>query len=157
MGYKIKQYEPLPRTNLWGDVAKFNSLFDHLFVSPVTPWANNENELLNSGWIMPVDIHESKDNVVVRVDLPGTNKEDIDITVQDNVLTIRGERKQEVKQKEHDILREERVYGAFSRTFRLPAEVAQEKVSAEYRDGVLSLTLPKKEEAKPKQIKVAIK
>lgn len=104
-----------------------------------------------------IEVREEADHFLVRADLPGIRKEDIDISVTENVVTLKGERKAESERKEKNYFYSERVYGAFSRTIELPAEIEAEKVRASYKDGVLELTLPKVESAKPKQIKVEVK
>jgi HSP20 family protein len=103
-----------------------------------------------------VDVSEDKDNVIVKADLPGLTKDDVEITLQDNVLTLRGEKKQQTERKEENFYRMERVHGTFSRSFELPVAVNANKVAATFKDGVLHITLPKAEEAKPKQIKVNV-
>jgi HSP20 family protein len=102
------------------------------------------------------DISEDKDNFVFSVEIPGMNKEDFKVTVQDNTLTIRGEKKQESEVKDSNYRRVERSYGAFSRSFSLPASVKSDKIKAAYENGVLKLVLPKAEESKPKEIPISI-
>ncbi len=109
-----------------------------------------------SAWAPNVDIHETPDALLLEADLPGVDGKDLDVRVEDNLLTIRGERKFESKVTEEDYLRLERAYGSFSRSFSLPHSVDTEKVEAEYKNGVLTVRLPKREEAKPKQVKVAV-
>jgi HSP20 family protein len=107
-------------------------------------------------WAPPVDIYETENELVVKADLPDVNPQDLDIRVEGNILTIRGERKFENKVNEENYLRVERAYGSFSRSFSLANSVKSEAINAEYHDGVLTLSLPKREEAKPKQIKVNV-
>lgn len=104
-----------------------------------------------------VDIIDEKDHVKVKADLPGMKKEEIEINVENDTLTIKGEKKEEKEVKEKDFIRSERYYGAFHRAFSLPASIDAAKANAIYKDGVLEVTLPKKEGAKPKQTKVEIK
>jgi HSP20 family protein len=92
----------------------------------------------------------------VKIDLPGLTKDDVSVTIQNNFLTIKGERKHEVEKKEANFHHRERVYGSFARTIELPTRVESGKVEATFRDGVLQITLPKSEEAKPKEIKVSV-
>ena len=113
--------------------------------------------LLEGIWSPSVDVYQTDDKIVVKADVPGLDKKDFDIAVVDHHLTIKGERKHENEVKEENYHRTERVYGTFERSFELPATVDTEKIQAEYKDGVLELTLPKKEEAKPKQIAVKVK
>ena len=99
---------------------------------------------------------EEKDNFLVKVDLPGLSKDDVSLTIQDNFLTIKGERKHEVEKKDTNFFHRERVHGTFARTIELPTRVDAGKVAATFRDGVLHVTLPKSEEAKPKEIQVSV-
>ena len=112
---------------------------------------------LTEAWSPAIDIYDSKDNILVRADLPGLSKDEIDISVQNDTLTIRGGKKHESEHKEKEYLRKERFYGSFYRSIALPSTVDSLKVTATYKNGVLELVLPKKEEAKPKQIKVDVK
>ena len=107
-------------------------------------------------WAPAVDIYETENELVVKADLPDVNPQDLDIRVEGNIPTIRGERKFENKVNEENYLRVERAYGSFSRSFSLANSVKSEAIQAEYHDGVLALSLPKREEAKPKQIKVNV-
>jgi len=110
-----------------------------------------------TAWAPEVDIHETPDALVLEADLPGVDEKDLDIRVENNMLTIRGERKFEKKVSEENYLRVERAYGSFTRSFSLPHTVNTEQVQANYEKGVLTVRLPKREEAKPKQIKVSVK
>src|ERR1700726_4239028 len=107
-------------------------------------------------WAPAVDIYETENELVVKADLPDRNPQDLDIRVEDNILTIRGERKFESKVSDDNYLRIERAYGSFSRSFSLANSVNSDAIKADYHDGVLMLGLPKTEEAKPKQIKVNV-
>ena len=107
-------------------------------------------------WAPAVDIFESEHELVVKADLPDVKPEELDIRVENNILTIRGERKFEKKVDEKNYLRVERSYGSFARSFSLANTVNSEAIKADYKDGVLTLTIPKREEAKPKQIKVSV-
>jgi len=109
-----------------------------------------------ASWAPAVDIYETAHELVVKVDLPDVKPEDLDVRVENNILTIRGERKFENKVNEENYLRVERAYGAFSRSFSLASTVNTGAIKADYKDGVLTLTIPKREEAKPKQIKVQV-
>ncbi len=105
-------------------------------------------------WSPLCDIYEEGDDIVVKAEIPGVDRGDIDVQVENNVLTIRGERRREKEVKSDNLYRTERSYGAFSRSFTLPVTVDTERIKAEYKDGVLHVTLPKVEEAKPRKIKV---
>jgi HSP20 family protein len=107
-------------------------------------------------WAPAVDIYETEHELVVKADLPEVNPQNLDIRVVNNILTIRGERKFENKVKEENYLRIERAYGSFSRSFSLANSVNSEAINADYHNGVLTLNIPKREEAKPKQIKVNV-
>src|SRR5690242_21454003 len=109
-----------------------------------------------STWAPAVDIYETEQELVVKADLPDVDPKDLDIRVENNILTIRGERKFEKKQENGDYLRVERAYGSFSRSFSLANTVNTEAIKADYHNGVLTLNVPKREEAKPKQIKVNV-
>jgi HSP20 family protein len=107
-------------------------------------------------WAPAVDIFETEHELVVKADLPDVNASDLDIRVENNILTIRGERKFEKKVNENNYLRVERSYGSFARSFSLANTVNSEAIKADYQNGVLTLNIPKREEAKPKQIKVNV-
>jgi HSP20 family protein len=108
-------------------------------------------------WMPPVDIYSTGEHeLVIKAEIPGMNKDDIDITVENFLLTIRGEKKTEQAVKDEQFHRVERSYGAFSRSFALPHTVDSNNVQAEYKDGVLTVKLPIREEAKPRQIKVNV-
>ena len=109
-----------------------------------------------TAWAPAVDIYETENELVIKADLPEVNPQDLDIRVENNILTIRGERKFEKKVNEQNYLRIERAYGSFTRSFSLANSVKSEEIKAEYENGALSLHVPKREEAKPKQIKVNV-
>ena len=115
-----------------------------------------EEEMAQGAWIPAVDIYETKDSIMLNVELPGVTKEDMALEVKDNTLTIKGEKRLEKDLKEENFHRMERTYGSFMRSFTLPSTVHQEKVKAKFKDGILEITLPKAEEAKPKQIRVDV-
>ena len=102
----------------------------------------------------PVDVYEDEHNLMLKLEVPGMNEEDLKVSLEDNTLTVTGERKFEKEEKEENFHRIERRYGTFTRTFRLPSTVDTEKVEAGYDKGILKITLAKRAEAKPKQIKV---
>jgi HSP20 family protein len=126
--------------------------FDRLFESP---FAAISREGLQAGFSPAIEVHEDADNVTVNVELPGVDKKDVSVTIHDGVLVISGERRQEREIKEHDLFRSERLYGRFERQLGLTQPVVSEKVKAAYKDGVLTVTLPKAAEAKPKAIDIA--
>lgn len=111
---------------------------------------------LFGGWNPTVDVFQDKDNVIVRAELPGMKKEEIELTFQEEMLTISGERKQESEVLEGEVYRSERFFGKFHRTVSMPTKVDAEKIKASYKDGILSVELPKAPEAKAKQIEVSV-
>jgi len=141
----------------WAGFGRLSSLrdeLDRLFESPWTELARTSQLL--SGWTPALDIHEDKDHFTVCVELPGMKREDIDVSLHDGAVSISGERQTEKKYDEADAYRTERFFGKFQRTVTLPAPVAADKVKAQYKDGLLTVTLPKTEAAKPKQIEVNV-
>jgi HSP20 family protein len=111
---------------------------------------------LGGSWAPAVDILEHEGNIILKAELPGVEAKDVDIRVENNVLSLRGERKFDAEVKKEAYHRVERAYGAFSRSFTLPTSVDTEHIKAEFKDGVLRVTLPKREEAKPKQISISV-
>jgi HSP20 family protein len=129
---------------------RMNRLFD----DAGRGWRSDEPAATTS-WSPSVDIFETEGEIVVKSELPGMDRKDISLHLENNVLTLRGERKFEKETKEENYHRIERSYGNFSRSFSIPATVDEEQIRADYKDGVLKIVLPKKEQAKPKQIKIA--
>ncbi len=131
---------------------RINRLFGEMYSR------RSEDDLMSRGeWLPAVDIHETdKGELVLRAELPGMKREEIDLRVENNVLTLRGERKRESEVRDDQYHRIERAYGTFARSFALPSTIDTEKVRAEYKDGVLTVTMPTREEAKPKQIPVHV-
>jgi HSP20 family protein len=117
-----------------------------------------QDDVMRRGtWIPPVDIYEGPNHeMVIKAELPDIRREDIDIRVEDNTLTISGEKKLDEDVKQEQFHRVERAYGTFARSFSLPATIDTEKVNADYKNGVLTVKLPMREEAKPKQIQVKV-
>jgi HSP20 family protein len=108
-------------------------------------------------WIPPVDIYQNdRQEIVIKAEMPGLKREDIDLRVENNTLTLKGERKRETEVKDEQYHRVERVHGVFVRSFSLPATVDANNVSADYKDGILTVVLPMREEAKPRQIQVQV-
>ncbi len=138
----------------FGRLSSLHDEIDRLFEAPLAEFARQHNVF--GGWSPALDIYEQKDNVVVRAELPGMKKEDIDVSLHENTLSISGERKHEESHKDEAMYRSERFFGRFQRSVVLPTPVAVDKIKAQYKDGVLTVTLPKAEEAKPKQINVNI-
>ena len=136
----------------FGRLSNLRDEIDRLFDAPLGELAQ-ASQLL-SGWTPALDMREDKDSIVVKAELPGMKKEEIEVSLHDGCLSISGERKAEEKFKDAEVYRAERFVGRFQRTVTLPSAVAADKVTAQYQDGVLTITLPKSEEAKPKQINV---
>jgi HSP20 family protein len=116
-----------------------------------------DDELASGTWVPPVDVAEAQDKILVRAEVPGMKQDDITIEFENGVLTIKGERKIEKNGEGVTWHRVERTYGNFVRSFTLPRTVDAERISASYREGILEIEVPKKEEAKPKQIRIAVK
>lgn len=138
----------------FGRLTDLRDEIDRLFEVPLAELARSSQIL--SGWTPWMDVYEDKDNVYVRAELPGMKKEDIDLSLHNGSLSISGERKSEDKYKDAEVYRSERFFGRFQRTVTLPTTVAADKVKAQYQDGILTVTLPKAEEAKPKHIDVSV-
>ncbi|MGA8367286.1 MAG: Hsp20/alpha crystallin family protein [Candidatus Acidiferrales bacterium] len=117
--------------------------------------AQSDNAALTT-WAPAVDIYETENELVLKADLPDINEKDLDVRIENNMLTIHGERKFEQEVKEDNYLRMERTYGSFSRSFSLPNTVNSEAIKAEYKNGVLTVELPKRAESKPKQVKINV-
>jgi HSP20 family protein len=146
-----------PNLPVWPGFGRLTDLrdeIDRLFDSTFSDFARLPSVF--SGWTPAVDLIENKDNVIVKAELPGMKREDIEVTLHEGALNIAGERKAEQKVEEGGLHRSERFFGRFQRTITLPAPVAVDKVKADYKDGILTVTLPKTEEAKPKQIDVSV-
>jgi HSP20 family protein len=142
----------------WEPFRDFTTLQDRInrvFRDTYTEGGQDQS-LATSSFAPAVDVYEDEHNVTLKVEVPGIDEKDIDIRLENNTLTVHGERKIEKEEKEENYRRVERQYGSFTRTFTLPTTVDSEHVSANYDKGVLSITLPKKAEAKPKQIKVNV-
>jgi HSP20 family protein len=141
---KLVQYEnPGLAWPTFGRLANLQDELDRLLETPLRSWAP------------ALDVHEDKDSFVIRTELPGLRREDIDVSLHDGAVIIAGERQAEEVKEGVEVHRRERYYGKFQRALTLPAPVAADQVKAQYKDGVLTVTLPKVEAAKPKQITVS--
>jgi HSP20 family protein len=144
------RFASLQTYNPFEGLAGFRRIFDE-------PLANFLREDLSGNadaWKPRLDVVETKDGILLKVDIPGVKQEDINISIEENVLTVKGERKNESEVSEEGFTRFERSYGAYQRSVALPPTVDTDRVKATYKDGVLEIQLPKKEEARPKAIKV---
>lgn len=152
---------PWREENFWGnpfgELEKIQDEMNKLFNFSLARRPYKGLDLLEGAWSPAVDVYDSKDNIIVKADIPGMKKDEISVSVQGNILVIRGEKKHENKTKTGNFIRTERFYGGFNRAISLPAEIDPAKVSANYKEGVLELTLPKREDSKPKQIAIDVK
>ena len=146
-----------PEFSTWtgfGQLTNLRDEIDRLFETPLAELARSSQLL--SGWNPAFDVYEDKDNVYVRAELPGMRKEEIDLSLHNGSLSVFGERKSDDTLKDAEVYRAERFFGRFQRTITLPTPVAVDKIKAQYKDGILSVTLPKAEEAKPRHIDVTV-
>ncbi len=136
----------------WSPLDQLSTLrneINRLFEAPIENGSDNFN-----AWVPAVDLYEDKENLIVKAELPGLKKEDINISLHENTLTLSGERREEKKYEGAETSRQERLFGRFTRSFALSKSVDAAKVRAVYADGILTVTLPKAEEAKPRQITI---
>ena len=145
----LTRWEPFREFSTLQD--RMNRLFRESYNEP-----GRDESLVASGFAPAVDVYEDEHNVTLKLEVPGVKQDDLDVQVENNTLTIRGERKFEKEEKEENFQRIERRYGSFSRSFTLPNTIDTDSVNANYENGVLKVELAKREEAKPKQIKVGI-
>src|SRR5438105_11638064 len=146
----LANWEPFRQYSTMQDrTSRMNRLFRELLNSEAP-----EEALTTTSFAPPVDIYEDEHNIALKLEVPGIDEKDIDVRIDNNTLTVHGERKIEKEEKEENFRRVERQYGSFTRSFTLPSSVDPGQVSADYNKGVLNIKLAKKAEAKPKQIKV---
>ncbi len=143
----IVRYDP------FRDIRTLQDEVNRLFSSNLPRFFNDEG-IARGAWSPNVDIFENKDQIVIEAELPGMNREDFDLSVENNVLTLYGERRFEKKDEGDNYHRVERSYGSFSRSFTLPQSVSAEGANAEFRNGVLRVSLPKREEVKARKIQI---
>ena len=132
------------------ELVAMNNRLNRTVNDPYTP----RTEDAFGTWAPPVDIFEKNDHLVIRAEIPGVQKEDMDVRIENGVLTLQGDRRQDTEVREENAHRLERVYGMFTRTFSLPTTVDAAKVTATYKDGILEVSVPKVETAKPKQVEI---
>ena len=135
---------------------RMNRIFDDAFRGVPGRGQQEDDWALGGTWAPPVDIYEREGNLVLKAELPGIDPKDVDVRVENNVLTLTGERKFENEVKREQYHRVERAYGRFSRSFTLPNVVDTANIKAEFKEGLLRVVMPKREEAKPKQISIAV-
>jgi len=140
-------------SDFFGIQREINRVFDNF----VRGGVQADENFQMSYWTPAVDIAEQENDYVVKMELPGVNKDDVKISLESNILTIKGEKKQEKEEKNKNVHRLERTYGSFQRSFTLPTTVKSDTIDAFFKEGVLTISLPKAEEAKPKQIEVKVK
>jgi HSP20 family protein len=151
----ITRFDPFRELTTLQD--RMNRLFQDSMASPGSAISRSGEESLMGGSFIPsVDVYEDDNSIILKMEVPGVDQKDIDVRVENNLLTVQGERKFEKEEKEENFQRIERRYGRFSRSFTLPNSVDSEHVQADYENGVLKIKLTKRAEAKPKQIKVNI-
>ncbi|PYV97175.1 MAG: molecular chaperone [Acidobacteria bacterium] len=140
----------------WDPFREFTTLQDRMNRLFRDSFSEGQEALTTSTFAPPVDVYEDEHNVTLKIEVPGIDEKDIDVRIENNTLTVHGERKFEKEEKEENYRRVEREYGSFTRSFTLPNSVDPENVQANYEKGVLKIKLAKKAEAKPKQIKVNV-
>ncbi len=145
----------LMRWDPFRELEEMSDRLNRMFARPATR-TNGKETMVVADWTPTVDISETDGEYQIKAEIPDVKKEDVKVTLEDGVLTIQGERKQEKEEKGKKYHRIERSYGSFVRSFSLPDVIDEEKVKAEFKDGVLSLHLPKSEKAKPKAIEVQV-
>ena len=150
----IRLQQPSVQWPAFERLSNLREEMDRLFEAPLAGLVRSSNFL--SGWSPALDVYEDKDTYTVKAELPGMKKEEINVSLQEGTLSIFGERKAENKYEGAEVYRAERYVGRFQRSVLLPGSVAVDKISAKYKDGVLTVTLPKTEESKPKQIDVSV-
>ena len=143
----------ITRFDPFRDLAQLQDRVNRIFQESAS---SREEGFNTTSFVPPVDIYETEQNIVLKVEAPGLDQKDLDIRIENNTITIRGERKFEKETKEENYHRVERRYGSFQRSFGLPQTVNTENVTADYENGILKVTLAKRAEAKPKQIKVNV-
>jgi HSP20 family protein len=133
---------------------RLNSVLDEAFNS--WPFQSNENGALTSSWLPACDVFEDKDAVKIVAEVPGVRPEDVKISLENNILTVRGEKKQQAEETSERVHRYERTYGTFERAFSLPTSVDPDRIAATYANGILTVSIPKAERARPREIPVKV-
>jgi HSP20 family protein len=143
----VVRWDPFKDLNL------LQERMNHLFEEANRGWRAGEPSA-TTAWSPAVDIYETDSEIIVKAEIPGVDKKDIELSLEENVLTLKGERQFEKETKDENYHRIERAYGSFSRSFSIPAVVDEKKIEADYKEGVLTIRLPKTEKTKPKQIRI---
>jgi HSP20 family protein len=145
---QLVKYNPM--RDIFSQPRFMSRIFDDFFY----PFDRHDGEMSAWNWQPVVDVYDNDDNIILKAELPGLDKKDIEIDVKDRILTLKGERASDHEVKEDNYVRRERFFGRFERMFTLPADVDPEKIKADYKDGVLKIDIPKPEARKPRQITV---
>jgi len=148
--WTVTTRRPMPN-----DLVTLQNRVDRLMTDLMGPWA--EGNSLAASWLPPVDVFEGKEALKIIAELPGVKPEDVKISLENRTLTLKGEKKQVAEETTEKVHRYERAYGSFERTFTLPGTVNPEQIQATYADGLLTIVLPKAEQAKPREIPVTVR
>jgi len=155
MAFELTTWKPFRELTPFKDFERMRREMDRLWDSFFEGGLRKRTEGAGE-WLPSLDVAETKNEIVVKAEVAGMDPKDIDISLSDGVLTIKGEKKQEKEEKEADYHLVERSYGSFTRLVQLPQEVQRDKISASYKNGILKITLPKSEEAKKKEVKIKV-
>ncbi len=136
------------------DLVTLRERMNRLFEDAVSTARSEEKDMISSSWAPAVDIYEDEKQLVLTAEIPGINEKDVEIKIEDNTLSIHGERKLEKETKEENYHRIERAYGSFYRSFTLPNHIDQDKIQAEHENGVLKISMPKRPELQPRKVKI---
>jgi HSP20 family protein len=154
MAWELTTWKPFRELAPFGDFERMRRDMDRLWESFFQRGVRRSDA--ESEWLPSLDMAETKNEIVVKAEVPGMDPKEIGISLSDGLITIKGEKKQEREEKEKDYHLVERSYGTFTRSIRLPKEVQSDKINASYKNGVLTVTLPKSEEAKKKEVKIKV-
>ncbi len=146
----------LARWDPFKELEEIRDAFDRFFGRSLALKKSEPSIFDSTPWTPSIDMIDKKDSIVVKAEIPGVDKKNIKVTFQDNTLTIKGETKREEEEKKGNYYYSERYYGSFSRTIELPVEIEKDKVKANYKDGILTITLPKSKEAESKETEITI-
>ena len=147
--FPVIRHSSVP-SRVWPDTSQLFDEFFHDF--PLTNWDDSRSE----SWFPAVDVLEKDGNLILRAEVPGMSQKDIDLKLEGNVLTMKGEKKSSEEEKKVNYRRVESCYGSFTRSFTQPESVDRDKISADYKDGILTITIPQKPEIKPREIPVSV-
>ncbi|MFN3421029.1 MAG: Hsp20/alpha crystallin family protein [Armatimonadota bacterium] len=153
---KLARWQPITEVERWFD--RFDRLFDRMLNRFFRDWERDFWNLTwrHEQWVPAMEVSETPDAYIVRAELPGVKTDDIEVTIQDDILTIRGKRERSEEHKDEKVHFVERSYGEFVRSLRIPTDVKVDAVEASYKDGILEVRLPKSEESKPRRIEVKV-